>query len=71
MFFILLAISSDLKAALGRIFELEALNEIVQRENDELKRNVDNKYRILEEQLLTADQLNADLKSQLNESRLR
>jgi N-methylhydantoinase B/oxoprolinase/acetone carboxylase alpha subunit len=53
------------------VFELEAMNELAQRENEELKRDMDKKIRQLEEQLSTSERVIGDLKVQCNDGRQR
>merc|ERR1712076_334916 len=50
-------LAKELEDSHRKIFELEAMNELAQRENEELKRDMDKKIRQLEEQLSTSERV--------------
>merc|ERR1711868_274314 len=54
-------LAKELEDSHRKIFELEAMNELAQRENEELKRDMDKKIRQLEEQLSTSERVIGDL----------
>ena len=64
-------LTKELEDTYRKIFELEAMNEMAQRTNNDLKRECDNKIRKLEETIQTSERANIDMKNQLNELRKR